>query len=200
MQKLTDEQLLLLIKEQNSSAEDELFNRYKPLVSSVARSFFLVGAEAEDLIQEGMIGLYKATQNFQQGTEAKFRTFAYLCVKRQIQSAIKHSLAQKNKALNNYISLDSQGGIHTADLGEEDAVLVLPSNSLAPDDEIIARENYEEMLVKIKKALSPLEKKVLALYLRGENYTDIADIIGKNYKSVDNTLHRIKNKLSFLIN
>jgi len=197
---LSDEELIALFKKGSSQAEDELFNRYKPLVSSVARSFFLVGAEPEDLIQEGMIGLYKATQSYQDSSSASFRTFAYLCVKRQIQTAVKHSNTQKNKLLNNYISLDSQGGIHGTDIDGEEAVLILPSNSLSPDDEIIAKETYEELLDKIKKALSPLERRVLELYLRGESYLEIASLVGKNYKSVDNTLHRIKNKLSFLNN
>ena len=197
MQKKSDEELVKLIREGKQGAIEELFSRYKPVVSSVARSYFLVGSELDDLVQEGMIGLYKACKNFNEKS-ASFKTFAYLCIKRQIQSAVKQANRQKNKVLNNYISLDSQGGYKTGENGEEEAVLVIPSSDLSPDDEIIERENYEEILTKIKRALSPLELKVLTLYLKGKSYQTISKMVGKNTKSVDNSLHRIKNKLEFL--
>ena len=166
------------------------------MVSSVARSYFLLGSELDDLIQEGMIGLYKACQSYSE-KNASFKTFAYICIKRQIQSAVKHANRQKNKILNNYVSLDAQGGYKTGD-GEEEALLILPSSNLSPDDEMIEKENLEEILNKIKSALSPLELKVLTLYLKGNSYQTISKMVGKNYKSVDNSLHRIKNKLEFL--
>ena len=195
---MSDEELVKLIKEGKENAEEELFDRYKPLVSRVARSFFLVGAELDDLIQEGMIGLYKACQKFEENSVASFKTFAFLCIKRQIQSAIKQANRQKNKVLNNYVSLDAQGGISINESEEDDAIFILPSNALLPDEKIIEEEKYKETVEKIKSALSSLELKVLALYLKGNSYQTIAHIVGKNYKSVDNSLHRIKNKLSFL--
>lgn len=196
MQKKTDEELVKLIKAGEIGAEEELFSRFKPMVSSVARSYFLLGSELDDLIQEGMIGLYKACQSYSE-KNASFKTFAYICIKRQIQSAVKHANRQKNKILNNYVSLDAQGGYKTGD-GEEEALLILPSSNLSPDDEMIEKENLEEILNKIKSALSPLELKVLTLYLKGNSYQTISKMVGKNYKSVDNSLHRIKNKLEFL--
>ncbi len=196
MQKKTDEELVKLIKAGEIGAEEELFSRFKPMVSSVARSYFLLGSELDDLIQEGMIGLYKACQSYSE-KNASFKTFAYICIKRQIQSAVKHANRQKNKILNNYVSLDAQGGYKTGD-GEEEALLILPSSNLSPDDEMIEKENLEEIVYKIKSALSPLELKVLTLYLKGNSYQTISKMVGKNYKSVDNSLHRIKNKLEFL--
>lgn len=193
----TDEELVKEMKSGEVGAEEELFSRFKPMVSSVARSYFLLGSELDDLIQEGMIGLYKACQNYSQNSSASFKTFAYLCIKRQIQSAVKHANRQKNKILNSYVSLDSQGGYKTGE-GEEEALLILPSSILTPDDEMIEKENYEEILDKIKRALSPLELKVLTLYLKGNSYQTISKMVGKNTKSVDNSLHRIKNKLEFL--
>ena len=196
MQKKSDEELVKLIKAGEIGAEEELFSRFKPMVSSVARSYFLLGSELDDLIQEGMIGLYKACQSYSE-KNASFKTFAYICIKRQIQSAVKHANRQKNKILNNYVSLDAQGGYKTGD-GEEEALLILPSSNLSPDDEMIEKENLEEIVYKIKSALSPLELKVLTLYLKGNSYQTISKMVGKNYKSVDNSLHRIKNKLEFL--
>ena len=193
----TDEELVQMIKLGLEEAEEELFARYKPVVSSVARSYFLMGAELDDLIQEGMIGLYKACQKFSQ-RQASFKTFAYLCIKRQIQTAVKQANRQKNKMLNNYVSLDSQGGYKTGENGEDEAVLILPSKELSPDAEMIQKENYQEIVKKIKSALSPLELKVLTLYLKGNSYQTISIEVGKSYKSVDNLLYRIKNKLEFL--
>ena len=193
----TDEELVQMIKLGLEEAEEELFARYKPVVSSVARSYFLMGAELDDLIQEGMIGLYKACQKFSE-KQASFKTFAYLCIKRQIQTAVKQANRQKNKMLNNYISLDSQGGYKTGENGEDEAVLILPSKELSPDAEMIQKENYQEIVKKIKSALSPLELKVLTLYLKGNSYQTISIEVGKSYKSVDNLLYRIKNKLEFL--
>ncbi len=193
----TDEELVQMIKLGIEEAEEELFARYKSVVSSVARSYFLMGAELDDLIQEGMIGLYKACQKFSE-KQASFKTFAYLCIKRQIQTAVKQANRQKNRMLNNYVSLDSQGGYKTGENGEDEAVLILPSKELSPDAEIIQKENYQEIIKKIKSALSPLELKVLTLYLKGNSYQTISVEVGKSYKSVDNLLYRIKNKLEFL--
>lgn len=194
----TDEELVKMIQGGSEEAEEILFSKFKPMVSSVARSYFLLGAELDDLIQEGMIGLYKACQKFSE-KNASFKTFAYLCIKRQIQSAVKQANRQKNKILNSYVSLDAQGG-YKEGFGEEEALLIIPSNKLSPDDEIIEKENYKEILEKIKRALTPLELKVLTLYLKGNSYQTISKMVGKNYKSVDNSLHRIKNKLEFLKN
>ncbi len=197
---MSDEELIAKAQSGDEQAEEHILNKYKPMVNSVARSFFLVGAELDDLIQEGMIGLYRACQKFS-ADNASFKTFAYICVRRQIQSAIKSANRQKNKMLNNYVSLDNQGGFKlNENTSGEDAILILPSNTLSPDNQIIEKENLLEMVESIKKALSSLELRVLTLYLKGNSYQAIANMLGKNSKSVDNCLHRIKNKLSYLNN
>lgn len=199
-EKLSDEELIKEFRAGDEEAFSTLVKRYKFLVSTVSRSFFLIGAEQEDLIQEGMIGLMKACKNYSSANRTSFKTFAYLCIKRQIQSAVKAANRTKNQFLNNYISLNPQGGITVSseDSEEDDAMFILPSPIKAPDDKLIDKENFLEITKKIKSALSQHELRVLALYLKGMSYSQIAEIIGKNVKSVDNSLTKIKSKLQFL--
>ena len=176
-------------------------NKYKTLVNSVARRYFLIGAEQEDLIQEGMIGLYKACVGYSENHSASFKTFAYLCINRAIQSAIRVANKKNNIILNNAISLNKQNGIslhNGGEIEEDESVFYLPSNEPTPENKIIEQENYHELLEQIREILSIFEYRVLKLYLKGEKCDAIAQDLQKDYKSIDNALTRIKNKLNFL--
>lgn len=199
MENLTDEQLIEQAKAGNMNALDCLMNRYKVLASKVARSYFLVGAEYEDLLQEAMIGLYKAYLNYDKNSKASFSTFARTCITRNVQTAIKTANRKKNQILNNSVSLSSQGGILTPNENEEDEItLIIPSNALGPDEKLIESEKLMQIKENIKKSLSKLELNVLALYLAGFSYVQIAHRLQMSAKSIDNALSRIKRKLSYL--
>lgn len=174
--------------EQNSQDVERMLDEYKPLVTSVARRYFLVGAEPEDLIQEGMIGLYKAIQTFDPQKQASFKTFALLCIKSQIQSAIKMANRNKNRVLNEVMLEDN----------EEQMYLVI-SKEPNPEDRVINREDYMQTKKEINKSLSLLEKQILKQYLLGKNYQQIADTLCLDKKSVDNGLNRIRKKLAHLL-
>lgn len=195
---MTDENLAIKAQENDYESELELFARYKNTINKISRSFFLVGGDTEDLIQEGMIGLYKAIKCFSSNKNATFSTFASLCIKRQIQNAIKHAGSKKSSPLSSALPLAE---VINLDEDEDTGVgLILPSRELLPDAQMISEENMKEIKAQIKKNLSPLEFKILTKYLAGNNYTEIADMLGTNKKSVDNALSRIKTKLSFLKN
>lgn len=195
---MTDENLAIKAQENDYESELELFARYKNTINKISRSFFLVGGDTEDLIQEGMIGLYKAIKYFSSNKNATFSTFASLCIKRQIQNAIKHAGSKKSSPLSSALPLAE---VINLDEDEDTGVgLILPSRELLPDAQMISEENMKEIKAQIKKNLSPLEFKILTKYLAGNNYTEIADMLGTNKKSVDNALSRIKTKLSFLKN
>jgi len=193
---LTDENLALKAQEHDYESEIELFARYKNIVSKISRSFFLVGGDPEDLVQEGMIGLYKAIKHFKQDKNASFSTFAYLCIRRQIQSAIKVASSKRNMMLTKAIPIAEE----ISDEDDEPTGLVIPSTSLLPDDEMISKETMQEVKHKIEKSLSKMEVSILRQYLDGKSYLEISKSLDINKKSVDNALSRIKNKLSFLKN
>lgn len=172
----------------NSVEVEQLLDEYKPLVTSIARRYFLVGAENEDLIQEGMIGLYKAIQTFDESKHASFKTFASLCVKSQIQSAVKMANRNKNKVLNEVMLEDN----------EQQMYLVI-SKDPNPEDRVINREDFLQTKSEINKSLSLLEKQILKQYLLGKNYQQIADTLCLDKKSVDNGLNRIRKKLAHLL-
>ena len=198
MVEIADEKILEEMKNGNEFAVELMFAKYAPLVTSIARRYFLVGAEQEDLVQEGMIGLYKATVSYKSGMN--FASFARLCIKRQIQSAVKAANRQRNITLNNALSLDSYNGIvfvSGSDIDESKNFIYIPSVKETPETELIEKENYEETLNKIEKALSEMESEILKLYIDGYQIEQIAERVGKNYKSVDNALFRIKTKLRF---
>ncbi len=174
--------------EQSSQDVEKMLDEYKPLVTSVARRYFLVGAEPEDLIQEGMIGLYKAIQTFDPLKQTSFKTFALLCIKSQIQSAIKSANRNKNRVLNEVMLEDN----------EEQMYLVI-SKDPNPEDRVINREDYMQTKKEINKSLSLLEKQILKQYLLGKNYQQIADTLCLDKKSVDNGLNRIRKKLAHLL-
>ncbi len=194
---MTDEELSLKAQEGDESSVDILLSKYKSLVNKIARSYFLTGGDIEDIAQEGMIGLYKAIIHFNQQKNASFKTFASTCIKHQIQSAIRIASSEKNKVLSSAIPLIDQTD---NDEDEELKELPIPSDLPSPDDKLIEKEKLQEIKQKIYQKLTPLELKVLSLYLKGYSYNEISQIGNINKKSIDNALSRIKTKLSFLKN
>ncbi len=190
---ISDEELIKKTKNGEESAENLLFSRYKDLVVKIARGYFIVGGDLEDLVQEGMIGLYKAVKNFSDEKEASFKTFAVLCIKHQIQTAIKAANTNKNKPLSSAVSFQSfteNGTSENLDFLPIDLVL-----DSTPEEKIIDKENFKNLNEKIKSHLSPLEFKVLKLYLQGYSYKEISASLNVTSKSIDNSLSRIKSKL-----
>ncbi len=189
-----DEILAIKAQAGEEEATNELLVRYKNLINKLARSYFLMGGDVEDIIQEGMIGLYKAIMRFEPQKNASFKTFATTCVKHQIQTAIKSANAEKNKVLTSALSITDTLPSEEDDKIEFELLSELPS----PDDTILQKEKFEEIKKFINNALSPLEIKILSLYLKGYSYNEISQMAGISKKSIDNGLSRIKNKLSFL--
>ncbi len=194
---LSDEELVCLYRRGDENALEVLINRYRRFVRSRVTKYFLVGADNEDIFQEGMIGFYKAVKDFDENNTASFKTFASLCITRQIITAIKTATRQKHIPLNSYVSLYKQAYGVTDDKTLMDTV----SGDVISDPEkiVIDRENYDGFEYKINKALSKLELKVLALYLEGRTYQEISELINKDIKSVDNALQRIKKKVETLL-
>lgn len=190
---LTDEDLIRRIRQGDAEAENRLYGSYKQIVRSKARTYFLVGADREDIIQEGMIGLYKAVCDYDFDKQTSFRAFAELCVTRQIITAIKSATRKKHMPLNTYVSLNRQ----VFD-GESERTLidVIQSAHVSdPEETLIGRENYEAVAASIEQMLSRLEKNALELYLQGYSYQHIANALGKSTKCVDNAIQRVKKKL-----
>jgi len=189
---LSDEELVLLAKNGDTTAIELLVNRYKNFVRARSKSYFLVGADREDLIQEGMIGLYKAILSFNASRNVSFKTFAELCVTRHIISAVKMSTRQKHMPLNSYISLNkTDTGM---DYIEYSGYSVEKSES-NPEQIMIEKEDIIGIEGQIDKALSAFEAEVLMYYLSGMSYGRIAVCMNRDVKSVDNALQRIKRKL-----
>lgn len=189
---LSDDELVGLFRSGDGIAGSELAVRYRPLVKRCTRPYFLVGGDSEDLIQEGMIGLVSSIQSYQPGGSALFRSYAELCVKRRILSAIKAAARFKHMPLNYRLSLED---IYSDD-GEALARLADERYNLSPEELIIEQEKKTDLYALCRRILSPLEKKVLAFYLEGLSYEEIAGRCGKPVKSVDSALQRIKRKLS----
>ncbi|MCH5143113.1 MAG: sigma-70 family RNA polymerase sigma factor [Clostridiales bacterium] len=176
---MTDEELVLSAKSGNKGAEELLLNKYTPLVKAIAARFFLVGGESEDLVQEGMVGLYSAINGYNK-EGANFSTYAYTCIRNAVVDAIKKSSGNKNSALNNFVPI--------VEIGDE-------LSSVNPEDEIILQESRREFLQKISKDLSSLEFKVAVMYLDGMSVGEISSALQKEQKSVSNALSRAKSKL-----
>ncbi len=190
---MTDEELISAARGGDVTAEDFLYEKYKQFIRIRARSYFLVGADREDIIQEGMIGLYKAIRDFNADKTGSFRSFAELCVTRQIITAIKAATRQKHIPLNSYVSLNKP--IYTAEGPERTLVDVLSAARISdPEEVFISQETYEAMGEGLKKALSPLERETLTLYLAGRSYTEIAELLNRPPKTIDNALQRVKHK------
>lgn len=191
---LTDEALIERIRMGDSDAEDVLYIRYKQVVRSKARTYFLVGADREDIIQEGMIGLYKAVCDYEFGKQASFRAFAELCITRQIITAIKSATRKKHIPLNTYVSLSRP--VYEDGDGERTLIDVLETTRISdPEEALIGRESYEAVARDIENALSKLEREALSLYLQGLSYQQIAAAMGRSTKCVDNAIQRVKKKL-----
>ncbi len=190
---LTDEELLRLHRAGDARAEEALYARYKQAVRSKARMYFLAGADYEDIIQEGMIGLHRAVVGYQFDRSSSFRSFAEPCITRQIISAIRASKRRKHQPLNTYLSFD-----HAVGEGEAARPLidVLTSTRITdPEEVLIDREDYAATADRIEHSLSKLERRVLGLYLYGCSYQQIADQLRITTKSVDNAIQRVKKKL-----
>lgn len=196
-----DLELIEKAKTGNELALEDLFSKYKSLAIRITRRYFLAGHDYDDLYQEAMIGLFKAYQNYKHTTNSDFKSFASLCINRQILSAIKIANRQKNKALNDYISLNNQGGYDLKQDNQEDEdvlYFIIPSPDQLPDDKLISKEEVENIKREIINNLSKYEKQVLSLYLNGLSYKQMAEKLNKTDKSIENSLTRIKSKLSFL--
>lgn len=189
----TDEELCSLARKGDDGANEQLLLRYKNFVRSRVRPYFLAGADREDVIQEGMIGLYKAIRDFDDSKNVSFMSFADLCVTRQILTAIKTATRVKHMPLNNYVSFSAKA---PGDENERTIADTIESESDEDPETIYLRaESLSGIKKKIEENLSPLEKKVLDLYLEGRSYVSIAKCIGKDTKAIDNALQRVKNKL-----
>ncbi len=193
----SDEELIVRLRDGETGITDFLMDKYKNLVRSKAKSMYILGADSEDLIQEGMIGLFKALRDYDMGRDTSFLTFADLCVSRQMYTAVQASRRKKHSPLNSYISLYSDVSQKGENGGEEtELVNVLSSLSeKSPEEKWIDRENMELLEKTIEKELSGFEKQVLDLYLTGMGYIQIARVLGRDGKSTDNALQRIKSKL-----
>ena len=191
-----DEELIYLASQGDLVAEECLINKYKKLVKIKARSYFLIGADTEDIIQEGMIGLYKAVRNYQFKKLSSFKAFAELCITRQIITAIKSATRQKHIPLNSYISLNRPIYNEDSDRTLLDIVDNISIND--PQDLFLNGEKLNNLKVRIKKILSDLERDVLESYLDAKSYQEIAADLGRHVKSIDNALQRIKRKLELI--
>jgi len=191
---MTDEDVALIVKTKGDTAAlDYLIDKYKNFVRAKARAYFLIGADREDIIQEGMIGLYKAIRDFKKDKLSSFRAFADLCVTRQIITAIKTATRQKHIPLNSYISLNKP--IYDEDSDRTLLDVISGAKVSDPEEMVISREEFGDMEVKMEEILSDLEWRVLMSYLDGKSYVEIAEDLGRHVKSIDNALQRVKRKL-----
>ena len=191
---LTDEELIALFRDGDQEAMEKLLNKYKEMVLRKAKSMYILGGDSDDLIQEGMLGLFKAVRDYDCGRDASFRTFAQLCVTRQLYTAVKASSRKKHIPLNTAISLSRP----VREDGEEDEEFLdcLEADASSnPEVYLIGQEEIERLEEKIEKELSPLEKQVLELHLTGMGYVEIAHVLNRDEKSTDNALQRIRTKL-----
>jgi RNA polymerase sporulation-specific sigma factor len=195
---MTDEAIALMAQRDGDGAALEyLLNKYKNFVRTKARSYFLIGADHEDIVQEGMIGLYKAIRDFKEDRLSSFRAFAELCITRQIITAIKTATRQKHIPLNSYISLNRPIYEEDSDRTLLDVITEdVPSN---PEEMLIDREDLSVIEGRIGAMLSDLEKQVLVRYIEGKSYVEISEEMNRHVKSVDNALQRIKRKLQKLL-
>jgi RNA polymerase sporulation-specific sigma factor len=190
---LSDEEIVQLARDNDDLALEFLINKYKNFVRAKSRSYFLIGADREDIIQEGMIGLYKAIRDFRPDKLASFRAFAELCITRQIITAIKTATRQKHIPLNSYVSLNKP--IYDEESDRTLLDVISGSKVTDPEELVISREEFVDIENKMVEFLSDLEWRVLMSYLEGKSYQEIADDLGRHVKSVDNALQRVKRKL-----
>ena len=186
----TDEELIARLRAGEREITDYLIDKYKSLVRTRARALYLVGGDHEDLIQEGMLGLFKAVRDYKPGKEASFATFAGLCIDRQMYSAVASSQRQKHQPLNSYISL-----YRTPESGDRELLELIEQPGGDPEERFISRETAAALRRVINTRLTPLEKRVTELFLQGMTYRQIADAVPCPIQSVDNALSRVKRKL-----
>ncbi len=189
----SDEDIVEAVREGDSEALEYLINKYRSFVRAKARSYFLIGADREDIIQEGMIGLYKSIRDFRGDKLASFKAFAELCITRQIITAIKTATRQKHIPLNSYVSLDKP--IYDEESDRTLLDVICGSQVSDPEELIINQEEFIGLEDKMSEILSDLERKVLMLYLDGRSYQEIAVDLNRHVKSIDNALQRVKRKL-----
>ena len=193
---LTDEQLIDMLKDGETQITDYIIDKYKNLVRKKAKSMYILGADNDDLIQEGMIGLFKAVRDFDAGRDASFYTFADLCVSRQMYNAVQASRREKHAPLNTYISLYADMAETEGESSGMELVNVLASEvETNPEQLLIDKENVADIEAIIDKELSSFEKQVLDLYITGMSYSQIAKVLSRDEKSTDNALQRLKSKL-----
>lgn len=191
---MTDEEIVMAAKlDENPMAQEYLLYKYRNFVRAKARSYFLIGAEREDIIQEGMIGLFKAIRDFRDDKLSSFRAFAELCVTRQIITAIKTATRQKHIPLNSYVSLNKP--IYEEDSDRTLMDVISGTKVANPEEMVISREEFLDIENKMNNILSDLEWKVLMSYLDGKSYQEIAVELDRHIKSIDNALQRVKRKL-----
>ena len=190
----SDERLAQLSQAGDSEATEYLLSKYRTLVRRKARTYFLIGADSEDIVQEGMIGLFKAIRDYKEDRQSGFRAFAELCITRQIITAIKMATRQKHAPLNTYVSLNRPLGFEEYELTLLD-IVSREEQGLDPEEIFIHREQFSDLGAKILDILSTLERKVLSLYIQGKSYQEIGAVLGKEPKSIDNALQRIKHKI-----
>lgn len=195
---MVDEEIVQYAKEGNGKAAEYLINKYKNFVRAKARAYFLIGADREDIVQEGMIGLYKAIRDFRHDKLSSFRAFAELCITRQIITAIKTATRQKHIPLNSYVSLNKPLYDEESDRTLMD--ILSGSRITDPEELIISREEFSNIENKIGEILSDLEWEVLMFYLQGKSYQEIACDLDRHVKSIDNALQRVKRKLERYLN
>ena len=197
-EKKTDEELIMDFRGGDTAIMDYLLEKYKPMVKKKAKAMYLLGGDSDDLIQEGMIGLFKAVRDYDSAQEASFGTFAQICVTRQLYSAIRASRRKKHLPLNSYISLYDNEEISE----EKESELIQIQNIAStnnPEDLVIHKESEDSFMNELEWNLSELERKVLYLHLLGTDYRTIAKLLGKSPKAVDNALQRIKTKAEELL-
>ncbi|SDJ71099.1 RNA polymerase sporulation sigma factor SigH [Salimicrobium halophilum] len=193
LQDLDDEQVLARINRGDSDALNYLIQKYRGFVRAKARTYFLIGADREDIVQEGMIGLYKAIRDYQGDKLSSFKAFAELCITRQIITAIKAATRQKHIPLNSYVSLDKP--IYDEESDRTLLDVVMGSETINPEEMMIHKERFVNIEGKMEELLSNLEKEVLALYLDGDSYQEISEKMNRHVKSIDNALQRVKKKM-----
>lgn len=194
---LADEDVVELSVSGDKAATEYILSKYKNLVRSKSRMYFLAGADKEDIVQEGMIGLFKAIRDFDSSKLSSFRTFADLCITRQIITAVKNATRQKHMPLNSYVSLSRPAYEEESERTLEDTLI--EKSSVNPEEMFIWKENIASLNLKMEETLSELEKNALNLYLDGKSYQEIAGEMGRSPKSIDNALQRVKRKLEIHI-
>ena len=190
---MTDEEVVLLAQSSDDAALEYLLNKHKNFVRARARSYFLIGADHEDIVQEGMIGLFKAIRDYRSEKLASFRAFAELCITRQIITAVKTATRQKHIPLNSYMSLNKP--IYDDESDRTLMDVIAGSHAANPEDVFIRQEDVSDVEGLLGQMLSKLEMQSILLYLEGKSYQEIAKEIGRHVKSIDNALQRVKRKL-----